>query len=85
MNHNSLRSAENSVVLFTRMFPDSAIARDMKLHKDKVSYSIVYGLCPYFQHQLKSLLQECEHYVVGFDESLNRVAQRTQMDVNVRF
>lgn len=40
MNHTSLRSAESNVLLFQRMFPDSDIAEKMKLHKDKIAYSI---------------------------------------------
>ena len=45
----------------------------------------VHGLAPYFQRQLVNKIQQCEHIVVGFDESLNKVAQRQQMDLNVRF
>nr|CAD7440345.1 unnamed protein product [Timema bartmani] len=41
IHHNSLRHAESSVKLFKRMFRDSSTATDMRLGKDKISYSIV--------------------------------------------
>nr|CAD7197042.1 unnamed protein product [Timema douglasi] len=41
VHHNSLRNAESSVRLFKRMFHDSSTATDMRLGKDKISYSIV--------------------------------------------
>lgn len=85
MQHNSLRNAERSVSLFSKMFPDSAIAQDMKLHKDKISYSIVFGLANYFKEELQTLLNANLNYVIGFDESLNKIAQKTQMDLSIRF
>ena len=31
------------------------------------------------------MLQECQHIVVGFDGSLNKISQKQQMDVVVRY
>ncbi|XP_063245001.1 uncharacterized protein LOC134546246 [Bacillus rossius redtenbacheri] len=84
MNHNSLRSAASSVNMFKRMFPNDRVANNMKLQKDKISYVIVYGLAPYFYDKLKSVWKECEHFVLGFDESVNKIAQKQQMDLSVR-
>lgn len=84
MTHKSMRSAASDVSLFLEMFPDSQIAGKMKMQKDKISYTIVFGLAPYFRQELLKLCQtNC--IVIGFDESLNKVSQRQQMDINVRF
>ncbi|XP_043468991.1 uncharacterized protein LOC122503272 [Leptopilina heterotoma] len=85
MTHTSLRSAESNVLLFKRMFPDSEIAKSLKLHKDKVSYGVAFGIAPYFQKELVNKLKNREFLVIGFDESLNKVAQKNQMDLNIRF
>lgn len=85
INHDSLRGAASSVSLFRRMFPDDHIANNMHLQKDKISYMIVYGLAPYFHGRLKAELKDCEYFVLSFDESINKVAQKQQMDICVRF
>lgn len=43
-----------------QMFPDSQTAADMKLGKDKISYSIVYGLPPYFKNKLTEDVSKCD-------------------------
>ncbi|KAH8026763.1 hypothetical protein HPB51_024312 [Rhipicephalus microplus] len=40
--------------LFPMMFPSSATAKKMLLGKDKVGYTIVYGLAPFFKESLES-------------------------------
>ncbi|XP_063216687.1 uncharacterized protein LOC134527710 isoform X1 [Bacillus rossius redtenbacheri] len=85
MNHDSLRGAASSVCLFRKMFPIDPIANNMQLQKDKISYVIVYGLAPYFDTHLKTTLQGCDHFVLSFDESMNKVAQKQQMDLFLRF
>lgn len=67
------------------MFNDSEIAKKMKLRKDKVVYVIVYGISSYFLKELETILKECNVIVVGFDESLNCVTQRNQMDISIRY
>lgn len=49
MQHLSLRSAESAVLLFKKMFPSCQVAQDMKLGKDKIGYSTVFGIGPYFR------------------------------------
>lgn len=83
-NHESLRAAASSCSLFKIMFPDCEIAQSMNLQKTKISYVITHGLGPFFGNILKKTIQKCDHFV-GFDESINKIAQRQQMDVNVRF
>lgn len=85
MTHASLRDGSSSAALFTRMFSDSETASHMTLSKDKIRYTIIHGLAPYFSKELSSAVQQCEVYVLLFDESLNKVVQRGQMDIHVRF
>jgi len=88
MCHTSLRGASNAADLFPLMFPDSDIASRFRMQKDKNSYVVTYGLCPFFQEELASCVQKCAFFAVSFDESLNKVAQKGQMgemDIIVRF
>lgn len=89
LTHKSFRSAEKDVKLFTDLFPDSEIAKKMQLSRAKMGYVVVFGLAPHFKEDLlKKVQQACDKnypFVVGFDESLNKVAQRNQMDLNIRY
>ena len=59
MSHSSLRSNSNAAQIFQIMFPDSDIAKQFEMQKDKNSYVVTFGLGPYFQAQLVSKLQNC--------------------------
>lgn len=68
-----------SVNLFDKMFIDSVVAKEMKLHKDKISLvsNLVFGIALYFKDLLQLLLtQDDTHYVIWFDKSLNKAAHR---------
>jgi len=77
----SLRASSDCIVTMQQVLTDSEICHKMKFKKDKISYSIVYGIAPHFESEL----YRCENIFVGFDESLNTVSQRSQMDICVRF
>lgn len=81
----SARSYARLSEFFPIMFKDSEIARNFQMKKDKLSYYVSYGLGPYFQHVLKDKLNTIPIFSVSFDESLNKVAQKGQMDFFVRF
>jgi len=83
--HMSMRSADGIAQLFSLMFPDSKVNQKFSLARTKASYTINFGLAKYFSNELKQILKTCEVCVVCFDESLNRVVQRGQMDLVVRF
>lgn len=85
LTHISSRSGGDASDLFKMMFPDSIIADKFKMHKDKLAYTVTYGLGPYFQDQLINELGKCDFFCLSLDESLNKVAQKGQMDVIVRF
>lgn len=85
MTHASDRGSCISSDLFPVMFPDSVIAQKFKMQKDKIGYVTVFGLGPFFQHKLSDALQKCTFFAVSLDESLNRIAQKGQMDIIVRY
>ena len=67
------------------MFSDSAIAKPFTLGKRKCGYYITYGIAPYFGELIKTLINKSLCFSLSFDESLNRVSQVEQMDMNVRY
>ena len=85
MSHFSRNSSRDLKDLFQLMFPDSPIARKMSLGSTKLAYTITYGLAPYFHNQLLRDVVKSQKIVVCFDEAFNRVSQRGQMDIIVRF
>lgn len=85
MCHKSLRVSEKDTTVMSRMFPDSNIAKRIQLKKDKISYVIMFGIAPFYKAELIDELNSTSFMVVGFDESLNKVTKKQQMDMNVRF
>ena len=85
MNHLSFRSCKDLGETLRTMFPDSAIEKQFTLSPAKVAYTIVHGLAPYFAEKLVSSINECAFYVACFDEALNKIAQKGQMDIVIRY
>ena len=85
MTHSSDRSSGSTSDLFPLMFPDSIIAQKFKMHKDKLGYTVSFGLGLHFQSNLVQEVNKCEFFCVSFDESLNKIAQKRQMDIVVRY
>ena len=84
-SHTPLHFAEGLSDLLVTAFPDSEIIRGFKLSDDKAAYVINHGIAVYFERQNLSVLKNCSYFVAQFDESLNKVSQRSQMDLHVRF
>ena len=59
--------------------------QSMQLSKDKIGYTINYGIAPHLNQLLIDDISKSPFFVCGFDESLNKVSHRGQMDVHVRF
>lgn len=57
----------------------------MTMSASKAAYSINFGLSPYFQKTLNDSLEESNFYTLCFDESLNKVANKEQMDISFRY
>lgn len=83
--HKSLRSAEKDSQFFSELFEDSETAKLFQLGRDKMTYILIFGIVPFIKDHLMKELLMCEHVVIGFDESLNKVSQKQQMDLNVRY
>ena len=63
------------------MFSDSDIAKKFQMSKTKVSYVIIFGLADYFYNSLIILVKKSQFYSLLFDESLNKVFNKEQMDL----
>jgi len=63
--------------LFVRMFPDSEIAHKFQMGATKVAYVVRFGLAGNVHGELLTALGQCKHFVLAFDESLNKVARWT--------
>lgn len=83
--HISNRTAGNLTDMFSVLFHDSFIAKGFQLHKDKIGYLVTFGTGPYFQDCLVDCLQKLDFFTLSFDESLNKIAQASQMDFIVRY
>ena len=84
-SHYSYRSCEDIQELWSAMFPDSEIAKKLTLGKTKIAYIVAFGLAHHFSASLFKTVQLCPYFVVCFDEAFNRISQRCQMDIVVRF
>ena len=81
----SSRSCDNLGQLMAVMFPDSKIAQNFKLGKDKFAYVVNHGLAPYFKNLLLAEIKKSNIHVFSFDESLNDATQTCEMDVYIRY
>jgi hypothetical protein len=81
----SYNSCSTISELFPIMFPDSPIASKFSMGRDKAAYIVSFGLAPYFKTCLDSKVQKSDCLTICFDESLNGVSQRSQMDLIVRY
>ena len=85
MMHTSYRSCLDLNQLFEVMLSDSDIAKKFQMNKTKVSYVIIFGLADYFYNSLITLVKKSIFYSLLFDESLNKVLSKEQMDLQIRF
>lgn len=67
------------------MFPDSKIAESVTVGRTKMSYLVTFGLAPFFNQILLKEIADCAKYVICFDEALNKIAQKGQMDLVIRY
>lgn len=85
MSHISLNSNSDIGEMFRTMFPDSEIAKKFSCSATKMAYLITFGIAPYFTDQLIDKIRASKCYVASFDESLNEICQKGQMDINIRY
>lgn len=55
------------------------------MNRTKISYVITHGLAPYFLGEVFKAIDGRTELVIGFDETLNKITQRQQMDISIRF
>ena len=85
MMHASYRLRLDLNQLFEVMFSDSDIAKKFPMSKTKVSYVIIFGLADFFYNSLTTHVKKSSFYSLLFDESLNKVLSKEQMDLQIRF
>lgn len=83
--HLSLSAAGQCTDTFRLMFEENSTAKGMALARNKMGYTILHGLGPFFRAQLLNDIPQDECFVVAFDESLNKVCQLEQMDFVLRY
>ena len=83
--HWSYNSCTDIAKLLHSMLPDSKIAGQFSMGKTKCRYIILYGLAPRFKSKLREAINLSIYYSLSFDENLNFVQQKCQMNLNVRF
>ena len=81
----SNNSANDLNETFGVIFPDSSIASNFQLGKDKLKYLTNWGLAPYIKECLEDDVSKAPFVVIGFNESLNETTQTCQMDLVVRY
>ena len=81
----SMNASTDIKDVFLMMFSDSSIAKKLSMGSTKLSYYITFGLAPFFRDKLLHNLRSCSRIVVCFDEALNKIAQKGQMDIVIRF
>lgn len=82
-DHQSFTSNETLGPIMKKMFPTSDAVQQFSCGKDKTGYTVKYGLAPYFKGILVKDLKS-QPMTLLFDESLNKVTQRKQLDLHVR-
>ena len=65
------------------MFSESKVASSFQLSKTKCGYFITYGFAPHFKELLLKDVNLSPFFVLSFDESLNEVIQKEQMDLQI--
>jgi len=51
----------------------------------KYKYVINHASSPYFSNDLQDRLSQYDYFVIGFDESLNKICQRGQIYIFVKY
>ena len=84
MENSSCRSNDDKALLFRTMFPDSDIARKFTLGRTKYLYYLNEGIAEYLKDDLDALILKSSHFTASYDESMNDVLQKCQMDILIK-
>ena len=67
------------------MCPTSLEAIDFSMGPSKLKYAINHGLNPYYKELLDKDILLSSFLTIMFDESMNDVLQKSEMDIHVRY
>lgn len=84
-SHLSMSAGGACIETMKLMFPDSNIASNIKLQRTKLTYTIVHGLAKHFLYELQDILKKVDCFTIAFDESLNKISEKEQMDIYIRY
>ena len=71
--------------MFRAMCPTSPKVKYFKIERNRLKYVVNHGLYPYFREELDRDIDKLPFITIMFDESLNEIAQQSEMDVFVCF
>ena len=81
----SFSSSQNLSTLYQQQFPDSVIARNVKIGPSKMSYMASYGLGSYFRQMIiKDIVEGNSFFTLHFDEMISAQTKK-HMDLLVRY
>lgn len=84
-SHLSMSAGGACIETMKLMFPDSNIASNIKLQRTKLTYTIVHGLAKHFLYELQDILKKVDCFTIAFDESLNKISEKEQIDIYIRY
>ena len=84
-SHNSNRSMETMARMFPKLFPDSEIAQTYQMGKDRIGYTSTYGVGQTLKDRIKVTVKNAAILSISYDEALNKIVQKNQMDIIFRF
>ena len=67
------------------MCPTSTEAQQYEMGATKLQYVVNHGLYPYYKEQLDAEIQVSPYITAMFDESMNDVTQKSEMDIYMRY
>ncbi len=74
VEHNlAFNASDHATKLFTKMFPDSEIAKSFACGRTKTTCIIKGALAPHYSEQMMESLDKCESFSVLMDESNDKV------------
>lgn len=83
--HRSLRSCDDQTSIFQAMFKNNPIVENFQMAKDKLGYVVTFGLSPHFQKEILTRVHQSKEFSISFDEALNKIVQRGQQDLWIRY
>ena len=80
-NHYSFSSCKDINLLLSIVFSDSQIAQSFSCGATKCAYLPCFDIYSYFHELLIEKIRAVKYYTLSFDESLNQINQKRQMDI----